>query len=85
MSAGKLGKQKLVIQVVALIWRLLAANAEAGGLLASSDALVWLLSLWPLPMALAVIWTIVSGLEYLWQAWPLLRNSWEPRPSADAE
>ncbi len=83
ISAGSLGKQKLVIQVVALIWRLLAANAEAGGILASSSALVWLLALWPLAMALAVIWTLVSGGEYLWNAWPLLRSSWAPRPKAD--
>ncbi len=80
ISAGKLGKQKLVIQVVALIWRLLAANAEAGGVLAGSDALILLLNLWPIPMALAVFWTLISGIEYLWNAWPLLRSSWEPRP-----
>lgn len=83
ISAGKLGKQKLVIQVVALIWRLLAANAESGGILAGSMALSWLLALWPIPMALAVIWTIISGVEYLWNAWPLLRRSWSPRPNAN--
>ncbi|NNJ08704.1 CDP-diacylglycerol--glycerol-3-phosphate 3-phosphatidyltransferase [Chloroflexales bacterium ZM16-3] len=83
ISAGKLGKQKLVIQVVAIIWRLLAANMESGGILSGNESLAWLLSLWPLPMALAVIWTIVSGLEYLWNAWPLLRSSWSPRPTTD--
>ncbi|WP_129632612.1 CDP-diacylglycerol--glycerol-3-phosphate 3-phosphatidyltransferase [Candidatus Oscillochloris fontis] len=81
ISAGKLGKQKLVIQVVAIIWRLLAANAEAGGILAQVPPLVGLLSLWWLAMALAVTWTLVSGIEYLWHAWPLLKRSWEPRPS----
>jgi CDP-diacylglycerol--glycerol-3-phosphate 3-phosphatidyltransferase len=84
IPAGKLGKQKLVIQVVALIWRLLAANAEVGGVFAASGALVWILGLWPIAMGLAVLWTLGSGLEYIWQAWPLLRNSWEPRPTADA-
>ncbi|NTW97389.1 MAG: CDP-diacylglycerol--glycerol-3-phosphate 3-phosphatidyltransferase [Oscillochloris sp.] len=80
ISAGKLGKQKLVIQVVALIWRLLAANAESGGVLAGSELLRGLLNLWPLAIALAVIWTLISGLEYLWHAWPLLRSSWAPCP-----
>jgi CDP-diacylglycerol--glycerol-3-phosphate 3-phosphatidyltransferase len=83
ISAGKLGKQKLVIQVVALIWRLLAANAEAGGVLAGSALMVGLLSLWPIAMALAVLWTLISGIEYLWNAWPLLRSSWEPRSKAN--
>jgi CDP-diacylglycerol---glycerol-3-phosphate 3-phosphatidyltransferase len=83
ISAGKLGKQKLVIQVVALIWRLLAANAESGGGLSTITALVQLLKLWPLPIALAVIWTLGSGIEYLWHSWPLLRSSWAPRPKAD--
>jgi CDP-diacylglycerol--glycerol-3-phosphate 3-phosphatidyltransferase len=82
ISAGKLGKQKLVIQVVALIWRLLAANAAAGGVLAGSNLLIWLTGLWPIPMALAVLWTLISGIEYLWNAWPLLLRSWEPLSNA---
>lgn len=83
IAAGQLGKQKLVIQVVALVWRLLAANAEAGGLFGTllGGALRGLLDLWWLAMALAVIWTLASGLEYLWRAWPLLRDSWAPRPA----
>lgn len=83
ISAGKLGKQKLVIQVVAIVWRLLSANAETGGVLAGNAATSGFLALWPIPMALAVIWTIISGLEYLWNAWPLLRQSWSPRPQAE--
>ncbi len=83
ISAGKLGKQKLVVTVVALVWRLLAANAEAGGVMAGP--LSPLLALWPWVMGLAVLWTVVSGLEYLLQAWPLLRRSWAPRAAAEAE
>lgn len=85
IAAGKLGKQKLVVTVVALVWRLLAANAEVGGVMATAlgGALVPLLALWPVAMGLAVLWTVVSGLEYLWQAWPLLRNSWAPRAAAE--
>ncbi|MEI8308105.1 MAG: CDP-diacylglycerol--glycerol-3-phosphate 3-phosphatidyltransferase [Chloroflexales bacterium] len=83
ISAGKLGKQKLVIQVVALIWRLLAANVEMGGILTGNSFLTLILNFWPIPMALAVFWTLISGVEYLWNAWPLLRNSWEPQPKGD--
>jgi CDP-diacylglycerol--glycerol-3-phosphate 3-phosphatidyltransferase len=81
IPAGKLGKQKLVITVIALTWRLLAANAERGGILtyALDGALIPLLNLWPLAIALAVAWTITSGVEYLWRAWPLLQRSWAPR------
>jgi CDP-diacylglycerol--glycerol-3-phosphate 3-phosphatidyltransferase len=85
ISAGKLGKQKLVIQVVALVWRLLAANAEAGGVMgtAAGGALTPLLGLWPWAMGLAVLWTLVSGLEYLWGAWPMLRSGWAPRVTTE--
>jgi CDP-diacylglycerol---glycerol-3-phosphate 3-phosphatidyltransferase len=83
ISAGTWGKQKLVIQVVAIVWALLAANAAAGGVLGTllGGALRGLLDLWPLAMGLAVLWTVASGLEYIWRAWPLLRSSWEPRPA----
>ncbi len=82
ISAGQLGKQKLVIQVVAVVWSLLAANAAQGGLLGAigGGALVALLQFWWVAMALAVLWTLASGIEYLWKAWPLLRGSWAPRP-----
>jgi CDP-diacylglycerol---glycerol-3-phosphate 3-phosphatidyltransferase len=87
ISAGKLGKQKLVITVVALIWRLLAANAERGGVMGTmlGGLLVPLLNLWPLVIALAVVWTLASGAEYLWNAWPLLRRSWEPQTIENSE
>lgn len=81
ISAGALGKQKLVISVVALIWRLLAANAAAGGVLGYlfGGALNGLLALWPIPMGLAIFWTVASGIEYLWKAWPMLSRSWSPQ------
>ncbi|MGB9631989.1 MAG: CDP-diacylglycerol--glycerol-3-phosphate 3-phosphatidyltransferase [Chloroflexaceae bacterium] len=85
ISAGQLGKQKLVIQVVAVVWCLLAANAAQGGLMGTlgGGALAGLLQLWWIAMALAVLWTLASGIEYLWKAWPLLRESWAPRPLTD--
>lgn len=78
IPAGALGKQKLVIQVTAIIWRLLAA-AAASSAVAAPAWLTALLGLWPIAIGLAVIWTIASGIEYLWKAWPLLRASWAPR------
>lgn len=83
ISARRFGKQKLVITVVALIWRLLAAHAEIGGFLGVifGGSLVPLLNLWPAVMGLALIWTVGSGIEYLWQAWPLLRRGWTPKAS----
>jgi CDP-diacylglycerol--glycerol-3-phosphate 3-phosphatidyltransferase len=85
ISAGQLGKQKLVIQVVAIVWRLLAANAEQGGVFGTvlGGALRGILSWWWLAMGLAVLWTLASGVEYVMKAWPLLRDSWSPRPMSD--
>lgn len=82
IAAGQLGKQKLVIQVVAIVWCLLAANAAQGSPLGTwlGGALRGPLDLWWIAMGLAVLWTVASGLEYLWKAWPLLRDSWAPRP-----
>jgi CDP-diacylglycerol---glycerol-3-phosphate 3-phosphatidyltransferase len=82
IPAGTLGKQKLVIQVTAMVWRLLAAAAEVSAV----NLPGWIgavLALWPLIIGLAVLWTVVSGIEYLWKAWPLLRASWAPRPIPD--
>lgn len=86
ISAGSWGKQKLVITVVALVWLLLAASADAAGMGATPgwEALFFILSLWPVAMALAVLWTLVSGIDYLWKAWPLLRGSWSPHANQDA-
>jgi CDP-diacylglycerol--glycerol-3-phosphate 3-phosphatidyltransferase len=84
IPAGKWGKQKLVITVTALVWRLLAANAEVGGLLGTIGGLRFLLDLWPWVMALAVFWTVISGADYVWKAWPLLRGSWTPRDDQEA-
>ncbi|ACL23586.1 CDP-alcohol phosphatidyltransferase family protein [Chloroflexus aggregans] len=83
ISARRFGKQKLVITVVALIWRLLAANAEADGFLGqlAGGILIPILDLWVVSMGLALVWTLGSGIEYLWQAWPLLRRGWAPTPS----
>jgi CDP-diacylglycerol---glycerol-3-phosphate 3-phosphatidyltransferase len=82
ISARQWGKQKLVITVAAIIWLLLAAAYngqdspvfEVRGDRYSGIAygISWLLSLWPISMFLTVVWTIFSGVEYFWKAWPLL-------------
>jgi CDP-diacylglycerol--glycerol-3-phosphate 3-phosphatidyltransferase len=71
ISARQWGKQKLVITVIALVWRLVAA-ASSG--LTAAPLLTLLVSLWPIPLALALFWTVFSGVEYFWKAWPLLRG-----------
>lgn len=82
ISAGRWGKQKLTITVTALVWRLLAAHAQTGGILGTvfDGWLNLLFNLWPIPVALMVIWTLFSGIDYFWKAWPLLSTSWMPRP-----
>jgi CDP-diacylglycerol--glycerol-3-phosphate 3-phosphatidyltransferase len=76
ISARAWGKQKLTLTVMALIWRLVDAAvsqiADPPVLLAALGALA---SLWPAVLGLALIWTLGSGLEYFWRAWPLLRRS----------
>jgi CDP-diacylglycerol--glycerol-3-phosphate 3-phosphatidyltransferase len=90
ISARQWGKQKLVITVTALVWRLLAAAAtpDAAPFTIAFEGLsglalfwAWVVNLWPIPMGLAVIWTIFSGVEYFWKAWSLLNESWSPRPA----
>ncbi|HEU5101621.1 MAG TPA: CDP-diacylglycerol--glycerol-3-phosphate 3-phosphatidyltransferase [Roseiflexaceae bacterium] len=87
ISARQWGKQKLVITVVAIVWRLLAAAVLGPGappFQAPGDwsgpawILAWLFSIWPIPMALMLGWTIFSGAEYFWKAWPLIGGKLAP-------
>jgi CDP-diacylglycerol--glycerol-3-phosphate 3-phosphatidyltransferase len=84
ISAGMWGKQKFAITVVALSWRLIAAGAEGLGVVVSwsGGPLSVLLQLWVVAMTLAVIWTVFSAVEYLYKAWPMLRQGWAPQPHA---
>jgi CDP-diacylglycerol---glycerol-3-phosphate 3-phosphatidyltransferase len=76
ISARQWGKQKLVITVIALVWRLVAAAIS--GVSAAPPLFALLVSLWPIPLALALFWTVFSGVEYFWKAWPLLLKSQSP-------
>lgn len=82
ISAGSLGKQKFAITMVALFWRLVAASFDTmpPGII-DNEAFRTLIGLWPIAMAGAVIWTILSGGDYIWKAWPLLRARWSPAPA----
>jgi CDP-diacylglycerol--glycerol-3-phosphate 3-phosphatidyltransferase len=92
ISARQWGKQKLVITVAAIVWRLLAAAYLGSGVPAFqlppgdfsglSLVLAWAFNLWPVPMALALGWTIFSGVEYFWKAWPLLSDKLAPKPAS---
>ncbi|HEU0003368.1 MAG TPA: hypothetical protein VFQ36_20850, partial [Ktedonobacteraceae bacterium] len=84
IPAGKLGKQKTFITLVAIGGILLAKGVGAShlslfplmlnfnsGLLNVGD---FLLLIADVLMLLATIWTVLSGFEYVRGAWPLLRE-----------
>lgn len=71
ISARQWGKQKLIFTVTALVWCLVDAAVRV--LPGMPEALVLLASIWPLILGIALIWTVGSGVEYFWKAWPLLR------------
>ncbi len=77
IPAGSWGKQKLVITVVAIIWRLVAAALELQQGIPPSVQFIG--SLWMIAMGLAVLWTIASGVEYFWKSWPMLRGDLTPK------
>jgi CDP-diacylglycerol--glycerol-3-phosphate 3-phosphatidyltransferase len=83
IPAGKWGKQKLVITIVAIIWRLVAAAIDQ---YPNAPALLQTLGdLWVISMGLCVLWTIASGVEYFHGAWPMLRGDMTPRNQNTAE
>jgi len=87
IAARQWGKQKLIITVTALVWLLLAA-AFNGPTAPPFQApiqytglallVAWLFSIWPIPMFLAIVWTIFSGVEYFWKGWSLLAGKLVP-------
>ncbi len=84
ISARPWGKQKLVFITTAIVWQLLYDNAQLGGIFSQGGPVLdTLLRLVPFVWALALAWTVLSGVEYLAGGWPLLRRGWAPtvRPS----
>lgn len=82
ISAHIWGKGKAALTMIAVGLMLLAADGRAGGALArlGSHALwrhAFTVSLWLLTVA--AILTVVSGIRYIVDAWPLLRDATAPR------
>jgi len=72
IPAGVWGKQKLTLTVTGLIWLMVYLALQV------IDAplwLEWLAQWWQFPMALGLIWTVASGVEYFWNARQLLANA----------
>ncbi len=84
ISAQTWGKHKLALITTAIVWQLLQDNMHLDGIFASGGpVLAFLLNLTPLVWGIALIWTVMSGIQYLVGGWPLLRRGWTPkvRPS----
>jgi CDP-diacylglycerol--glycerol-3-phosphate 3-phosphatidyltransferase len=77
IAARQWGKQKMVFTVMALVWRLV--DVAVVRLPGTPQPLLWLASIWYVPLGLALVLTVVSGVEYFWKAWPLLRRDEAPR------
>lgn len=83
ISARTWGKHKLVFITTAIVWHLLFDNARLGGVFASGGPVLdFLLGLYPLVWVVALIWTVLSGMQYLAGGWTLLRRGWTPKVRA---
>jgi CDP-diacylglycerol--glycerol-3-phosphate 3-phosphatidyltransferase len=87
IPAGPLGKQKTFITLVAMEGILLGMGLGASPLslfslrFNLSNPGEYLLLIADALMVIAVIWTILSGVEYVRDAWPLLQEKQETAPS----
>ena len=75
ISAGALGKAKTAATLAGLFLVLLAADALSGGPVASVDPDVTLSILGYWMLVAATVLTVLSGLDYLRGAWPLLTGA----------
>jgi len=73
IPARSWGKQKLTFTVMAIIWILVYTALP--GIAGSPWWFVWLSEWWIIPTALALVWTIGSGVEYFWNARALLARA----------
>lgn len=75
ISARRLGKAKTLTTLAGLGLLFLAADAMTGGPLAATGAgpVFFFVGGWTL--VLATVLTVVSGVAYLWGAWPILTDS----------
>lgn len=73
IPARSWGKQKLTITVTGLIW--LMCYAAFPDLAWMPWWMIWLSQWWYIPYALALFWTVGSGIEYFWNARDLLKKA----------
>ncbi len=78
ISAGSLGKAKTVTTLGGLGFLFLASDALTGGPMAGTGAGGVLMAIGFWTLVLATILTVVSGVQYLRGAWPLLTGSRDP-------
>lgn len=88
ISAHIWGKGKAAVTMVAITLLLAAADGHAGGILAPLASRAWwngiyLVTGWLL--ALSAVLTIVSGVRYVVDAWPLLQTSMSHTPPGTEE
>ena len=72
ISAGSLGKAKTMTTLAGLGFLFLAADAASGGPLAATGAGAFLEALGFWTLVAATVLTVVSGLAYLRNGWPIL-------------
>jgi CDP-diacylglycerol--glycerol-3-phosphate 3-phosphatidyltransferase len=71
IPAGRWGKLKMLVTIVAIGWLLVQANFDRGGVVAAllgGSLLAPLVGLAPIAIWAAVVLTIISGVEYVWGA-----------------
>lgn len=79
IPASWLGKLKTVVQAVAISFALVPLDRLLGAWYAPlAEVMVWVNTVL---MAAALVLTVLSGIEYLWQAWRVSRT---PKPGAAA-
>ncbi|WP_287045355.1 MULTISPECIES: CDP-diacylglycerol--glycerol-3-phosphate 3-phosphatidyltransferase [Herpetosiphon] len=84
IPSGRWGKLKMIITIVALGWIMVRANLDRDGwfkLIDFAGGLTWLSHLSSIVLWLAVLLTIMSGVEYIWGARAIFRQP--PRQKQD--
>lgn len=84
IPSGRWGKLKMIVTIVALGWIMVRANLDRDGwfkLIDFAGGLTWLSHLSSIVLWLAVLLTIMSGVEYIWGARAIFRQP--PRQKQD--
>ncbi|MBM7842125.1 CDP-diacylglycerol--glycerol-3-phosphate 3-phosphatidyltransferase [Herpetosiphon giganteus] len=84
IPSGRWGKLKMIVTILALGWIMVRANIDRAGWFNAIDVgggLTWLSHLSSIVLWLAVLLTIMSGVEYIWAAREIFRQP--PRQNQD--